>query len=109
MSRQDLLSAGLFGGVTVAMFGTAFAAALLGSLVAPVFTESVNRIMEFELPDFVLPETEDTEEAVQKVRALEEIHPWLILIVQAYKNWHTKLKLERNKLDKFNDNQSNHE
>merc|ERR1712154_749111 len=54
--RTDILSTGLFGGITVAMFLTAFPAALLGALVAPLLTAGVNRISEIEIPEISLPE-----------------------------------------------------
>ena len=76
--RQDLLSTGLLGGITVAMFGTAFAAALLGALVAPALSAGMTRIMDFQFPELTLPEF--TEEAVEKVRSLQTQYPWLGIV-----------------------------
>merc|ERR1719320_2195748 len=75
--RTDILSTGVFGGITVAMFLTAFAAALLGALVAPLLTAGVTRISEIELPE--LPK-----EAVEEVRALESEYPWVKMAENVY-------------------------
>merc|ERR1719320_1639828 len=75
--RTDILSTGVFGGITVAMFLTAFAAALLGALVAPLLTAGVTRISEITLPE--LPK-----EAVEEVRALESEYPWVKMAENVY-------------------------
>jgi hypothetical protein len=80
--RQDLLSTGLFGGKTVAMFGTAFAAALLGALIAPALTSGITRIMDFQFPEVTLPEF--TEEAAEKVRSLQNNYPWVGVVENFY-------------------------
>ena len=80
--RQDLLSTGLFGGITIAMFLTAFLAALLGALVAPALTAGITRISEFELPEITLPELPI--EAVEEVRALEDKYPWVGMAENVY-------------------------
>ena len=64
------------------MFGTAFAAALLGALVAPALTAGVTRITEFELPEFTLPEI--SEEAEDEVRSLQTKYPWVAMVENVY-------------------------
>ena len=67
------------------MFLTAFAAALLGALVAPLLTAGVNRISEIELPEIpeiTLPEL--PKEAVEEVRALESEYPWVKMAENVY-------------------------
>merc|ERR1711892_746358 len=80
--RQDLLSTGLFGGITIAMFLTAFLAALLGALVAPALTAGITRISEFELPEITLPGLPI--EAVEEVRALKDKYPWVGMAENVY-------------------------
>ena len=78
----------MFGGITVAMFLTAFAAALLGALVAPLLTAGVNRISQIELPEIpAIPEItlpELTKEAEEEVRALEGDYPWVRMVENVY-------------------------
>merc|ERR1711887_33223 len=101
--RTDILSTGLFGGITVAMFLTAFAAALLGALVAPLLTAGVNRISEIELPEIpeiTLPEL--PKEAVEEVRALESEYPWVKMAENVYSI--IRQKVNKNKFSKFSHN-----
>merc|ERR1711887_404646 len=93
--RTDILSTGLFGGITVAMFLTAFAAALLGALVAPLLTAGVNRISEIALPE--LPK-----EAVEEVRALESEYPWVKMAENVYSI--IRQEVNKNKFSKFSHN-----
>lgn len=101
--RTDILSTGLFGGITVAMFLTAFAAALLGALVAPLLTAGVNRISEIELPEIpeiTLPEL--PKEAVEEVRALESEYPWVKMAENVYSI--IRQGVNKNKFSKFSHN-----
>ena len=99
--RQDLLSTGLFGGITVAMFGTAFAAALLGALVAPALTAGMTRIMDFQFPEVTLPEF--TEEAAEKVRSLQNKYPWVGIVENLYIALRADLDMRKGqKFNKFN-------
>merc|ERR1711892_1201699 len=102
--RQDILSTSLGGGITIAMAGTAFIAALIGAMVAPVLNEGMTRLMDFEipelpeLPEITLPEL--PKEAEEKVRSLEATHPWVGIVENAY----SALRAEVNmmKSQKFN-------
>ena len=101
--RQDLLSTGLFGGITVAMFGTAFAAALLGALVAPALTAGMTRIMDFQFPEVTLPEF--TGEAVEKVRSLQNKYPWVGVVENLYSSLRDELDMRKEqKFIKFTGN-----
>jgi hypothetical protein len=80
--RQDILSTGLFGGVTIAMFLTALSAALLGALVAPALSAGVTRITEFELPEITLPEI--SEKVEDEVRSLQTKYPWVGIVENIY-------------------------
>merc|ERR1719154_973960 len=79
--RQDILSTGL-GGITIAMFLTAFAAALAGALVAPALSAGISRITEFELPEFTLPEI--SEKVEDEVRSLKTNYPWVGILENVY-------------------------
>jgi hypothetical protein len=101
--RQDILSTGLFGGVTIAMFLTALSAALLGALVAPALSAGVTRITEFELPEITLPEI--SEEVVDEVRSLKTEYPWVEMAEKAYSVLRSELNFRKNpKFNKFIDN-----
>ena len=52
-SQEDRQDIGLFGGVGAGVILTAFAAAFLGSLIAPAISVGVGRVMnlEFRLPE----------------------------------------------------------
>merc|ERR1711892_232825 len=86
--RQDILSTSLGGGITIAMAGTAFIAALIGAMVAPVLNEGMTRLMDFEipeppeLPEITLPEL--PKEAEEKARSLEDTHPWVGIVENMY-------------------------
>merc|ERR1712203_1172136 len=98
--RTDILSTGVFGGITVAMFLTAFAAALLGALGGPLLTAGVNRISEIELPEITLPEL--PKEAVEEVRALESEYPWVKMAENVYSI--IRQGVNKNKFSKFSHN-----
>ena len=101
--RTDILSTGVFGGITVAMFLTAFAAALLGALVAPLLTAGVTRISEIELPEIpeiTLPEL--PKEAVEEVRALESEYPWVKMAENVYSI--IRQEVNNNKFNKLTHN-----
>ena len=101
--RQDLLSTGLLGGITVAMFGTAFAASLLGALVAPALTEGITRIMDFQFPEVTLPEF--TEKAAEKVRSLETKDPLVGIMENLYSSLRAELNMRKGqKFIKFSGN-----
>ena len=80
------------------MFGTAFAAALLGALVAPALTAGMTRIMDFQFPEVTLPEF--TEEAVEKVKSLQTKYPWVGIVENLYTALRAELDMRRG--TKFN-------
>ena len=88
------------------MFLTAFAAALLGALVAPLLTAGVNRISEIEIPEIPeisLPEL--PKEAVEEVRALEADYPWVRVAENVYSILRQEVNTWRgNKFNKFGHN-----
>ena len=82
------------------MFLTALSAALLGALVAPALSTAVTRITEFELPEITLPEL--PLEAVEKVRSLESIYPWVGMLENMYSVVRDELEMGRgHKFNKF--------
>ena len=106
--RQDILTTGL-GGITVAMFATAFAAALLGAMVAPVLNAGITRLMEIEvpelpeLPEITLPEL--PKEAVDEVRSLKTKYPWVGMAENVYSAFRAEWNMRKNqKFDKFLNN-----
>ena len=97
--RQDLLSTG-FGGITLAMFGTAFIAALLGALVAPALSAGITRITEFELPEITLPEI--SESVDDEVRSLKTKYPWVEIVENVYSAFRAELNFRNSpKFNKF--------
>ena len=85
------------------MFATAFAAALLGALVAPALSAGITRITEFELPEFTLPEI--TERAVDEVRSLKTKYPWVGIVENVYSAFRAELNFRNShKFNKFIDN-----
>merc|ERR1711971_255898 len=100
--RQDILSTGL-GGITIAMFLTAFAAALAGALVAPALSAGISGITEFELPEFTLPEI--SEKVEDEVRPLKTNYPWVGIVENVYTAVQSELNYRNShKFDKFIDN-----
>ena len=82
------------------MFVTAFAAALLGALVAPAITAGITRITEFELPEITLPEL--PVEAVEKVRSLETKYPWVRMVENVYSALRSEVNMRKStKYNKF--------
>merc|ERR1712223_377800 len=71
--RQDV---GLLGGVSLAVVGTAFAAALLGALVVPVLNAGMTRLMELELPKIV---EKSSESANDSPRMFQKSSNWMKL------------------------------
>merc|ERR1711892_1514125 len=102
--RQDILSTSLGGGITIAMAGTAFIAALIGAMVAPVLNEGMTRLMDFEipalpeLPEITLPEL--PKEADEKVRSLEATYPWVGIVENAYSALRAEVNMRKSQ--KFN-------
>merc|ERR1712079_189263 len=83
--RQDV---GLLGGVSLAVVGTAFAAALLGALVVPVLNAGMTRLMELEiqLPEFELPkivEKSSESESNDSPRMFQKSSKWMKLAKEA--------------------------
>ena len=83
--RQDV---GLLGGVSLAVIGTVFTAALLGALVVPAFNAGMNRLMELEIefPEFELPqivEKSDESESNDSPRTIHKKSKWLKLAEDA--------------------------
>merc|ERR1711877_104813 len=74
--RQDV---GLLGGVSLAVVGTAFAAALLGALVVPVLNAGMTRLMELEIqmPEFELPKI--VEKSNESPRMFQKSSKWMNL------------------------------
>ena len=98
--RQDILSTSIGGGVTLAMFGTALLAAIIGTAVSSALTMGMNRLatIEFEFPEFTLPEL--PQEAVEEVRSLESKYPWVALVENVYDA--LRVELNHRKSSKFN-------
>ena len=78
--RQDV---GLLGGLSVAVIGTVFLAALLGALVAPALSEGMARVMdleidipEIEFPKFSENTIEDDIEIIED-RSMNPKFPWM--------------------------------
>ena len=90
------------------MFATAFAAALLGALVAPALSAGITRITEFELPEITVPEItlpEISEKAVDEVRSLKTKYPWVGMVENVYSAVRAELNFRNShKFKKFIDN-----
>jgi len=98
--RQDFITGGLIGGVSLTVMATAFAAALAGAMIAPMLSATIARLMEFELPEITLPEF--PEAAADEVRSLEGRYPWASMVETVYSALRSELNSRQShKFSKF--------